>query len=139
MAEIPSNGSKALSALVAEMREAIIELAGDRALFDTRERWLERAARNAGISCRMAKTIFYNERCNPSAETAARILKARDNLRTKDKGNRNVANQAADEYQELLARIERLENALRLQPSEPCGAADNAVRRVSRQQNRAVD
>lgn len=113
MAENPSNGGKAVSKLVMEMRDAIIELAGNRALFDTRDRWLERAARAAGISRRMAKSFFYCERCNPSAEVVEAVRAARDNLRAKTRKLGNVSG-ARSEYAELLARIEKLEKTLRI-------------------------
>lgn len=114
MSEKRSNGGKAVSIAV-EMRDAIIELAGNRALFDTRDRWLERAARSAGISRRMAKTFFYGEKCNPSAEVVDCVRRARDNLRAKKKDSENVALGAArSEHRELLARIEKLEKTLRL-------------------------
>lgn len=112
MSEKRSNGGKAVSIAV-EMRDAIIELAGNRALFDTRDRWLERAARSAGISRRMAKTFFYGEKCNPSAEVVESVRRAR-NLRAKKKDYENVASAARGEYQDLLKRIEKLESALRV-------------------------
>lgn len=99
--------------LASEMRDAIIELAGNPKLFDSRDLWLERAARAAGISKRMAKTFFYQEKCNPSAEVVDSVRRARDNLRATER--ENVGEGARREYQELLARIERLEAALRVQ------------------------
>lgn len=138
MAEKISNGVRAVSELATEMRTAIIELAGDRQLFDTRDRWLDRAARTAGISRRMAKAFFYNETCNPSADVVASVRSARDNLRTKAKEEEDVAVAARSEYSELLARIERLEAALRVQSAEPCGVAIDAVRDMPRRSDRAV-
>lgn len=102
-----------MSHIVDEMREAIIELAGSRALFDTRDRWLERAARAAGISRRMAKTFFYGEHCNPSAEVVDRVRRARHNLRAKTGELGNVSG-ARTEYRDLLKRIENLEKTLRI-------------------------
>jgi hypothetical protein len=138
MSEYPSNGGKAVS-LVVEMREAIIELAGNRALYDTRDLWLERAARVAGISKRMAKTFFYNEPCNPSAEVVDAVRAARDNLRAKTRDNANVANAARVEYRQLLARIERIESAIRVQDADEIGR-DGASRGGSHSRNnRLVD
>jgi hypothetical protein len=119
VSESSSNEVGAVSALVAEMREAIIELAGDRALFDTRDRWLERAARAAGISRRMAKTFFYNEKCNPSSEVVDAVRAARDNLRTK--AGRNARRKIEVEAIDILAleeRLARVEAALRLSDSD---------------------
>ncbi len=139
MSEKPSNGVSAVSNLAIELREAIIELAGDRALFDTRDRWLDRAARAAGISRRMAKTFFYSEKCNPSSEVVESVRSARDNLMTKEKGNGNVASDAAAEYRKLLARIERLEAALRLRGADEDCARDHAGRDATGQIGRSLD
>jgi hypothetical protein len=136
MSEKLSSGVRAVSDLAIELREAIIELAGNRALFDTRDRWLDRAARAAGISRRMAKTFFYGEKCNPSAEVVAAVRSARDNLRIKD--DNNVAS-AANEYRELLARIERLETALRIAGADKDCAGNHAGGGASRRSGGSVD
>lgn len=110
-----SNGVRAVSALAVEMREAIIELAGNRALFDTRERWLERAARAAGISRRMAKTFFYTEKCNPSSEVVESVRAARDNLRTKAELNASRKHQVEPiDVDALERRLRTIEAALLL-------------------------
>ena len=131
MSEKFSNGIGAMSALAAEMRGAIIELAGNPAVFDTRDRWLEKAARAAGISRRMAKSFFYSERTNPSAEVVESVRAALRNLRTKNEDYLDVANEARLEYREMLARIERLETALRLQ-GEVVSGAENTTPRDNR-------
>jgi hypothetical protein len=43
------------------MRELVAAVAGPREFSDTRQSWLNRAARRAGISYRTVKAIFYGE------------------------------------------------------------------------------
>jgi hypothetical protein len=43
------------------MRELIASVAGERRWSDTRESWLARAARKAGISYRQCKALWYAE------------------------------------------------------------------------------
>ena len=50
----------------ATMRELIVAVAGQRQWSDTRESWLARAARKAGVSYRQAKAIYYNEIKDPN-------------------------------------------------------------------------
>lgn len=45
----------------ARMRELIASVAGPRLWSDTRESWLARAARGAGISYRQVKSLWYGE------------------------------------------------------------------------------
>jgi hypothetical protein len=47
------------------MRELVAAVAGPREFSDTRESWLNRAARRAGISFRAAKAVFYAEITDP--------------------------------------------------------------------------
>jgi hypothetical protein len=54
-----------MSTVTEEMRDAIIKLAGERAFFETREVWIARAARRAGITARQAKAFFYKESPSP--------------------------------------------------------------------------
>jgi hypothetical protein len=106
------------------MRDAIIELAGDRRVFDSRSRWLDRAARVAGISQRMAKSLFYCESTNPSSAVVDAVRAARRKA-TKDA---QAATVAQDEYAELLARISRLEEAIRLSGAVAGGGGRDARR-----------
>ena len=59
-----------------EMRESIISLAGERGWCDTRQQWLEVAARKAGISYRSAKSLFYAEMPDPKASIVMRVRAA---------------------------------------------------------------
>ena len=65
-----------MTVLADEMHDAIVKLAGDREVFDSRERWLERAARRAGISFRTAKSLFYREGADPRASVIEKIRTA---------------------------------------------------------------
>ena len=47
------------------MRNLIASVAGPRSWSDTRESWLARAARRAGISYRQVKSIWYGEITDP--------------------------------------------------------------------------
>jgi hypothetical protein len=118
MAESFSDGGQTVSALIVEMREAIIELGGNRALFDTRDLWLERAARAAGVSKRMAKSFFYNEPCNPSAEVVESVRAALMNLRTKAKTNASKHDAESIDVEALERRLRKVEDALRLSDAD---------------------
>ena len=52
------------------MRELVASVAGPRSWGDTRESWLARAARRAGISPRQAKSLFYAEITDPNHRSA---------------------------------------------------------------------
>lgn len=54
----------------------LCELAGPRGWHDTRESWLARGARRAGITLRRAKALFYAERLSLSANEYLGILDA---------------------------------------------------------------
>ena len=59
-----------LSNSVTEVRDSIATVAGPRSWSDTRESWLARAARRAGISYRTTKSLWYGDitdRNHPSA------------------------------------------------------------------------
>jgi hypothetical protein len=108
--EKTSTGVRTVSQVALEMRSAIISLAGERAVYDSRDRWLERAARAAGISRRAAKTLFYAESNNPGSEVVEKVRAAL--TRKKDAEDDGLAKLARDEYREFVARIERIERAL---------------------------
>lgn len=58
------------------MRELIAAVAGPRQWGDTRESWLARAARRAGVSHRQAKALFYGEIIDADHKTARRMREA---------------------------------------------------------------
>jgi hypothetical protein len=92
------------STLVEEMRDAIREIAGPRDFNDTRESWLNRAARRAGISFRQAKAFHYGETMNPRVGDVEKVRAA---VRSTHQSQRRTG--ADDELTELRARLERLE------------------------------
>lgn len=67
------SGVRVLSELANEMRDGIVALAGERNWKETRARWLERAARAAGISYRTARAIFYGEIRDPRGSVVERV------------------------------------------------------------------
>ncbi len=52
------------------VREIVAAVAGPREFSDTRETWLRRAARRAGISFRQAKALWYGEITDPYHRSA---------------------------------------------------------------------
>jgi hypothetical protein len=58
------------------LRGLLAVVAGPREWTDTRESWLNRAARRAGISFRQAKACFYNEHTNPNSPSARKLRDA---------------------------------------------------------------
>lgn len=94
-----SSEGNVVSALALEMRRSIAALAGARSFTETRERWLERAARRAGISFRTAKALFYQEQRDPRASVVERV---------RDAAQRLAKQEAAD----LASRFETIAAAL---------------------------
>jgi hypothetical protein len=58
------------------LRELLATVAGPRQWSDTRESWLNRAARRAGITFRQAKACFYGELTDPLHPSAQRLRDA---------------------------------------------------------------
>lgn len=58
------------------MKELVAAVAGPRLVNDSRESWLRRGARNAGVSFRQMKALFYGENVNPHSRVARRVRKA---------------------------------------------------------------
>lgn len=61
--------------------EMIGVIAGPMAPSDTRESWLARAARRAGITYRQAKALRYGETRDPKHSVAVSVLSAADRAR----------------------------------------------------------
>ena len=57
-------------------RDMLCELSGQRGWHDTRESWLARGARRAGLSLRRARAIFYNEKIRLDADEYLGIERA---------------------------------------------------------------
>lgn len=73
-------------------REEIATIAGNYGPHDTRESWLNRAARRARISFRQAKALWYGECVDPKYSVAMSV--------------RGAAEQARKEALELVSRFE---------------------------------
>lgn len=67
-----------MSNLAVEMRRAIAAIAGPRGFGETRERWLERAARRAQISYRQARSLFYLETRDPRGSVVEAVRRAHE-------------------------------------------------------------
>lgn len=83
MSGIPEKPSKyqeksAVSATV-RARDMLCDLSGPRGWNDTRESWLARGARKAGLSIRRARALFYAEPIRLSADEYLAIEKAYEN------------------------------------------------------------
>lgn len=73
-------------------------IAGPLLASDTRESWLARAARQAGISFRQCKALYYGEAIDPKLSVAMGVLEA--------------AQSARREARELALRFERLAGSM---------------------------
>lgn len=95
-----------MTQIAIEMRQAIIALAGERGWCETRQRWLEKAARASGISYRTAKALFYAEMPDPKASIVIAVRQA------VEKKSASEGEHAANEFALLEARMRSLENRL---------------------------
>lgn len=136
MAEKFSKGVRRVTTTAIEMRKAIIEIAGPRKLFDSRELWLDRAARAAGISKRTAKAIFYCECADPRASVVEKIREAQKR-RARDDAEAIAAGKR--EYTELLDRIARLEAALAIHDPDFHEHSIDALRGMARAEDQPLD
>jgi hypothetical protein len=101
--KLSTGAENSMSDIVIEMHEKIALLGGDRTWHDNRDSWLSRAARNAGISYRTAKALFYKERLDPKSSVVERVRSAVAKM------NREQGEMARHEYEAgmLLARNTR--------------------------------
>jgi hypothetical protein len=67
---------KAAVPAVVRARDMLCDLSGPRGWNDTRESWLARGARRAGLSLRRARAIFYQEPIRLTADEYVSILAA---------------------------------------------------------------
>jgi hypothetical protein len=118
------------------MRQAIITLAGSREWFATRQSWLAKAARSAGISYRSAKSLFYCEAEDPRASIVESV-RAAIALRDAD-----AKAKAIDEFAKLSTRLARLEAAMAISDADFFGPQIDGVRAATNGiggKDRAVD
>lgn len=104
--------------VVAEMRESIVFLAGQRDLHATRESWLAVAARKAGITRRQAKSLFYGESPDPRASIVERVRAARGRMANEREG------MAREFYRETIDRIAALEKTVAALTEDQSGRPD---------------
>lgn len=62
-------------------RDMLCDLSGPRGWNDTRESWLARGARRAGLSIRRARAIFYGEPLRLTADEYLSIQKAHEDAK----------------------------------------------------------
>jgi hypothetical protein len=87
--------------------EEIGIIAGPMLPSDTRESWLARAARKAGITFRQAKALRYGETKDPKHSVAVSVLSAADQARM-DQARRDVQS-VAEIYRSHAASLERID------------------------------
>jgi hypothetical protein len=91
--------------VIEAMHRAIVRLAGEhRGWNDTREAWLSRAAKAAGITPRQAKALYYRETQSPAGDVVWKVSCALSHLDATEKEN-------AD-YSDLERRINVIEQCL---------------------------
>ena len=104
------------------MREFLLDAGGSRQHGESRERWLERAARRCGLSYRRAKSFYYRETKRVEigeydrAKQAAHVAKLR-------------------EIAELRARLDRLEKDVAPKTSTPAPEDSRALGEVAHGQS----
>lgn len=123
-----------MSDLIEEMHAGIAELAGPREWHDTRDSWLNRAAKRAGISFNMARAFFYRQSTNPEARNVERVRAALRKLTAdhagQDEDHDRIAALKA-RLDEAHAEIDRLERGLaELRDLVLAGAQDRPGRRA---------
>ena len=104
------NGVRVVSELAIEMRNAVIALAGERSWHETRQRWLERAARRAGISYRSARALFYCEPHQPRASVLHSVRAAVGRLKEEEAKNRDAElAEIRKTFEATAARLSRID------------------------------
>lgn len=127
--------NKSKMTLVDELHHGIKTLAGPRQWNDTRESWLARGARVAGVSFRTAKALFYREWPDPRASVvdSVRAAVARRNCQSQTEATER------DALQELHERIAVLESRLEKIDPEFHFEALAAIRDATPRNRRATD
>jgi hypothetical protein len=121
-----SKRGRVVTQIANEMRQSIIALAGVRGWGETRERWIEKASRAAGISYRTAKSIFYEEIADPKSSVVEHIRNA------VEKKNKTQESIARNEFAELATRMQRLEECLAAVDPDFHSPALDALRSAAR-------
>jgi 7-keto-8-aminopelargonate synthetase-like enzyme len=82
--EKPSNNSG--DGMNASPKSLLADLCGPREIHDSRESWLRRGARLAGLTYRQAKSIFYGEIQNPEHRAVRAIRETLEREKTRRNG-----------------------------------------------------
>ncbi|HQS14995.1 MAG TPA: hypothetical protein PLV46_05020 [Reyranella sp.] len=118
----------AVSATV-RARDMLCDLSGPRGWNDTRESWLSRGARRAGLSLRRARAIFYQEPIRLDADEYLAIERAHQNAHAAVATLQSLASDAdLRPGQADAASGEGADGEGRQADREECPAADAAVR-----------
>lgn len=89
-----------------EWRDSIADIAGPIGHDDTRESWLARAARKAGITFRQAKALYYGECADPRYSVAMKVRQtAAEKIQREEEALRN-------DIAELRERLSKIETRL---------------------------
>ena len=134
-----SSGVRVVSEIAIEMRRAVIALAGEREWNETREAWLRRAAKRAGVSYRTARSFFYAEVSDPRA-SVVELVRAAVVAANKDRVSKLA--EARREHEEIIVRIEALESRLRNVDQDFYRAELDAIGEAARRargEDRAMD
>ncbi len=122
------NGVRVVTELAIEMRNAVIALAGERNWGETRQRWLERAARRAGITYRSARALFYCEPHQPRAAVLHSVRAAVEELKKSEAKPRDTEIEEMRSWMATLqGRLERLDSEFFVREIEALGAATPAA------------
>lgn len=78
------------------MRELVAAVAGPMLPTENRKRWIERAAECAGLSYRMAKSVFYSEITDPDHKAIRAMKQA---------AGRHEANELAQRFEGLAKAL----------------------------------
>lgn len=108
-----SSGQPEIS-LATAMRDSLVRLSGPRKWSDTRESWLARGARRAGITVRQAKTLFYMETQNPCGALVYQVQQAVAAMDAAEATAREYAalGDTSALYKELIAKRDELDTLI---------------------------
>ena len=104
--------SNVVTTVAFALKRDLTTLCGPRGEHDTRESWLRRGARAAGISYRQARSFFYCEHGDPRSGAALRVQDALARRRNAAAEQQAEEAAARDEFRAALRRIEILEQRL---------------------------
>ena len=112
------------------MRNLVAAVAGPRQWGDTRESWLARAARRAGVSYRQAKALFYGEIIDADHRTARRMREA---------AGQHEAEQLAQRFEALAGSLQSRDADFHCSDVAALVDAARALRGLGRTGNKGDD